>query len=123
LPFGDNSFDGVYNLGVMEHFTNDEIRTILTEFHRVTKPGGKILLFWPHSKATSVLVLGLWHRFSEWFSSRSEPLHPPEVSLLLGKKHAVEYLSQSGFDLSDYSFGPSDFFVQAVVVGCKGEGS
>jgi dolichol-phosphate mannosyltransferase len=122
LPFDDNSFDGVYNLGVMEHFTSDEIRTILTEFHRVTKPGGKIVLFWPHSKATSVLVLGLWHRFSQWFSSRSEPLHPPEVSLLLGKEQALEYLRQSGFDLIDYSFGPSDFFVQAVVVGCKREG-
>src|SRR5687768_10438010 len=40
LPFLPGSFDGIYNLGVLEHFTRDEIHQILTQFHRVLKPSG-----------------------------------------------------------------------------------
>jgi ubiquinone/menaquinone biosynthesis C-methylase UbiE len=32
LPFPDQSFDGIYNLGVMEHFTEDDIQKILRSF-------------------------------------------------------------------------------------------
>ena len=61
LPFPDASFDGVYNLGVMEHFTREEIGRILGEFHRVLKPAGKIVIFWPHRRATSVFALRTAH--------------------------------------------------------------
>ena len=44
LPFDANSFDGIYNLGVMEHFHKDEIMVIAREFQRVLKPGGRLLL-------------------------------------------------------------------------------
>ena len=47
LPFRDQSLDGIWNLGVMEHFEEDEQRLILREFHRVLKPGGQMLLWWP----------------------------------------------------------------------------
>ena len=54
LPFADATFEGVYNLGVMEHFTTDEIARILSEFRRVLRPGGKAVLFWPRTSAPSV---------------------------------------------------------------------
>ena len=41
----DGQFDGVYNLGVMEHFEHPQIITILKEFRRVLKGGGKIVFF------------------------------------------------------------------------------
>ena len=37
LPFEEKSFDGIYNLGVMEHFSEEEIREILSEFKRVLR--------------------------------------------------------------------------------------
>ena len=113
LPFRDGSLDGVYNLGVVEHMTEREIVAAFREMHRVIRPGGKIVIFWPHRRASSVFVLRLVHRF------RSTPLHPPEISLLRSKSEARRILNDAGFDLVDYEFGPRDGFVQAVVVGSR----
>ena len=35
------SMDGVYSLGLLEHFPPEQIRRILGEFYAVLKPGGK----------------------------------------------------------------------------------
>ena len=61
VPVPDSSFDGIYNLGVMEHFTEDEIMGILKEFHRVLKSNGKIILFWPPEYGLSVQFLKFAH--------------------------------------------------------------
>src|SRR5207249_1494377 len=54
LPFEAGAFDGVYNLGVLEHFHPHEIREILDELHRVLKPRGKLVVFWPPRRGSSV---------------------------------------------------------------------
>ncbi|MBC7389800.1 MAG: class I SAM-dependent methyltransferase, partial [Opitutaceae bacterium] len=61
LPFENESFDGIYNLGVMEHFTENEIQNILLEFKRILKPGGKIVLFIPPVFGLTVRVLDTAH--------------------------------------------------------------
>jgi SAM-dependent methyltransferase len=117
LPFADGSFDGVYNLGVMEHFTRAEITRVLTEFRRVLRPGGKVLLFWPVRHAPSVWVLHAIHFLLRGLGVRREALHPPEVSLLASRADAAAHLGDAGFHLVAYTNGPSDLFIQAVVVG------
>lgn len=42
LPFRDDAFDAVYSSAVLEHVENPHIAT--DEIHRVTKPGGVVLL-------------------------------------------------------------------------------
>jgi len=116
LPFMDASFDGVYNLGVMEHFTNEEITRILAELRRVLRPGGKSVLFWPRTSAPSVWVLRVAHWFLARIVRRAAPLHPPEVSLLRGRADAEEHLRRGGFKLVNYHYGPGDLFIQAVLV-------
>lgn len=119
MPFCDDEFDGIYNLGVVEHFTSDELVTIFQEFHRVLQPGGKVVIFWPHKRATSVFVLKICHIVMRFFSKNAKQLHPPEVSLLPSKEFAHEFITDSGFNMIDYQFGPSDFFVQAIIVAEK----
>ena len=119
LPFPDGSFDGIYNLGVMEHFTHEEIAQILREFRRVLRPEGKIVLFWPHARATSVFVLKAVHFVMNRLLKSEKKLHPAEISHMQSKKHARAILNGSGFDLADYRFGINDLFVQAVIVGKK----
>jgi ubiquinone/menaquinone biosynthesis C-methylase UbiE len=115
LPFPDNTFDGIYNLGVMEHFTVSEIDRILREFHRVLKPHGKLVLFWPHAKAPSVILLNLCH----YFLGGEKRLHPPEVSLFSSQKTTDEMLDSEGFRLLQIHFGPSDLWIQAILVAEK----
>ena len=38
------SFDGAYNLGVVEHFPQEQIVQILREMGRTVKPGGKVVI-------------------------------------------------------------------------------
>ncbi len=46
LPFGDESFDGYWSLGVIEHFYGGYGR-ILREIRRVLRPGGTLFLTFP----------------------------------------------------------------------------
>jgi dolichol-phosphate mannosyltransferase len=116
------TFDGAYNLGVVEHFSQDQIVQILREMGRTVKSGGKVVIFWPHRRATSVFVLRVIHRLLDFFRRQGGPqvrLHPPEISLLKSRDQAREVVERAGFDLVEYYFGMRDLFVQAVVVGCK----
>jgi dolichol-phosphate mannosyltransferase len=119
LPFARGSFDGVYNLGVLEHFTSEQIHQILAQFHRVLKPGGKLVLFWPHARATSVAVLNGVHWLLNDVLKKPTKLHPPEISLIRSKEQAKSLVQEGGFRLIDYYFGPRDAFVQAIIVAEK----
>src|SRR5689334_12292368 len=47
FPFSSSSIDGIWNLGVMEHFERAALIESLVEFRRVLKPGGMLVIFWP----------------------------------------------------------------------------
>ena len=48
MKFKDNSFDIVFNAGVMEHFDDDKINNVpLKEMVRVTKKGGQVVFLVP----------------------------------------------------------------------------
>jgi dolichol-phosphate mannosyltransferase len=119
IPLPDESVDGLYNLGVVEHFSSSAIRRILEESRRILRPGGKTIIFWPHKRATSVAVLNLVHWFRKRLLKKDDLLHAPEVSLLPSKAHALRTLKEAGFEPVDYCFGFADFWVQAVIVGQK----
>ena len=116
------SFDGAYNLGVVEHFSEEEIVRILREMGRTLRPGGKLVIFWPHRRATSVFVLKLIHWLLNCIRTRKGPqirLHPAEISLLQSRHQAQQFVEKAGFKLIEYHFGLRDLLIQAVVVGCK----
>jgi dolichol-phosphate mannosyltransferase len=119
LPFEDATFDGVYNLGVLEHFTHEQITQILAEFNRVLKPGGKILIFWPHRYASSVLVLNSAHWIMGRVLNNGVRLHPPEVSLVRSRREVRSLFTSGGFRLRNFSFSLRDAFVQVVAVAEK----
>ena len=116
LPFADESFDGVYNLGLVEHFTVPEISKILQESCRVLKPGGKAVIFWPHHYGTSVNVLRVVHWISNRLLKGNVQLHPPEITHCRSRAWAEQAIGGGGLIFDAYSFGPGDFWVQAVLV-------
>jgi dolichol-phosphate mannosyltransferase len=119
LPFPSGTFDGAYNLGVVEHFQPDELIRAFGEVARVLKPRGKLVVFWPHAYATSVVVLKSARFVLNDVLHKNVQFHPPEVSLIHSRKEAKELLAKGGFDLTSYDFGPKDFYVQSVVVATR----
>ena len=117
LPYANESFDGIFNLGVMEHFDAAGIAALLKEFRRVLRPGGKVVLFWPHAKGTSVRVLGALHYLLNDVLGKNVRLHPDEITLASGREQMCALLALSGFALSEYRFDWRDLYIQAVVVG------
>ena len=109
-------FDGVYSLGVLEHFTPDEIKVILDNIRLVLRPGGKMIAFWPLASAPSVKVLGFWHRLLNPRGGRAVELHPPEITLIRSRPQVEEIIRSAGWRLASYSVSPADLFIQAVLV-------
>ena len=103
LPFEDNTFDLVYNNGVLEHFLASDTRTrALQEMLRVVRPGGRILVTVPNGQH---LMEKLWHQYL---------IHGDAVSEVLLRKDDLEnefrkaglWVTWSGF------MGVSDSFDQ-----------
>lgn len=119
IPVKSSTFDGVYNLGVMEHFTKDEDVRILKELSRVLRPDGKIVLFWPPKYGPTVIFLNSTHFILNDILKRNIRLHPEEISLVQSKKHVNEVLKLGGFKRLRFYFGPKDLFTHCVIVARK----
>lgn len=122
LPFEKEQFDGVYNLGVMEHFTEEEIHRILLELRRVLKSDGKLLILWPPTFGLTVFVLDSIHFVLNKILRQNIKLHPAEISRLKSKSDAIKTFQNAGFEVIEYYFGVKDIFTQAVIV-CKKTGA
>ena len=120
IPIRDASIDGIYHLGVLEHFDEREIQQILAEFHRVLRPGGKMAVFWPPQFGLSVSALSFAHFVLNRILRRGVKLHPDEITLLESKSHAYGLFNQARFAVDDYYFGIKDFFTYCMVVVSKG---
>lgn len=119
LPFENDSFDGLYNLGVLEHFTQEEIIRILIECKRVIKPGGKIIILWPPTFGFTVFILDSAHFILNKIFRMNVKLHPDEITRVRSRKHAIQTFESAGFKIIEYYFGIRDIFTQAVIVAEK----
>jgi len=118
LPDGPQ-YDGIYNLGVMEHFSPDEIRRILVEFNKSLKGSGRLLLFWPPVFGASVIALRILRWSFKRVLRREIVFHPAEPSLVRSRKEVSSFLDEAGFQLREYYFGIRDAFTYVVVVADK----
>ena len=117
LPFQAGTVDGIWNLGVMEHFERAALVESLTEFRRVLKPGGTIVLFWPAEANLSRWVLGPLELLRSAVTRRRFRFFPDEVSRLRSRQQAVEILRKAGFTVLDVDFSLRTAFIHMVVVG------
>ena len=120
MPFENEKFDGIYNLGVMEHFEENEVILILKEFHRILKPEGKIILFIPPEYGLSVIFFKILKSvFKYLFFNKNIRFHPDEVCRIKSKKHALSLIDKGGFTSIRYYFGIKDFYTYAIIVAEK----
>ena len=120
IPLGAGSMDGIYNLGVMEHFTEPDIDRILAEFRRVLRDNGRIIIFWPPEFGTSVVFLkGVTWTLENVFRRKNVRLHPDEITRVRSRGHVTRIFERNGFRVARYYFGPKDFFTHSIIVAEK----
>ncbi len=116
IPVKNESFDGIYSLGVMEHFSEEGIHKILREFHRVLKPKKKMIIFWAPELGLSVLFLKAVHYTLNNFFNKNIKLHPDEITRARSKEQVKSILAKADLKMIDYYFGIKDFFTHAIIV-------
>lgn len=119
IPVKSPVFDGIYNLGVHEHFTGSENEKILKEFSRVLNPNGKIVLFWPPRFGLSAIFLYSLHFVLNDILGKKIQLHPKEFSLIRSRNQVENLLKDSGFKIIKFYFGPWDLFTHCIIVAKK----
>jgi predicted SAM-dependent methyltransferase len=120
LPFRSNSIDGLWNVGVMEHFTKYQIADIMKEFHRVLRTNGSIMLLWPATNSLPQKLL----RLVEWgINLRSVRnrfrFHPDEISQLKSRREGTSILEQNGFRVVHVDNGLRSLMAFKTLVGVK----
>jgi len=119
LPFKNNSVDGIWNVGVMEHFTLADIDKILREFKRVLKENGHIILFWPMSYAPYLLVVNILEFIINRLSNNRFQLYPDEISRLKSRQQGKKIVESSGFENAKVYYNYRDAFSFGVVIARK----
>ena len=119
LPIKNNQVDGVYNLGVMEHFTESEIFQILTEFRRVIKPRGKAIILWPPNFGLATRFLCAANYLLNDVLRLKVKLHPDEITRIKSRAHMVGIFEQAGFKVKEYYFGIKDLWTHCIMVAEK----
>lgn len=116
IPLPEGSVDGIYNLGVMEHFTEAEIHRILGEFHRVLKPKAKAVIFWPPEFGLSVIFFkSLVFIFTRVLGRQDVKFHPDEITRVRSRAHVQQLVEAENFTVVDYYFGIRDLFTYSVI--------
>jgi len=124
LPFQDGTVDGIWNVGVMEHFTHPQIDAIMREFHRVLKPGGRAVLLWPAVFSIPQRIL----RVIEFFINLRRPrddknrrfrFHPDEISQLRSAAQGRAVLNRNGFRTVKIDLGLRTGMAFETVIGQK----
>jgi len=113
LPFKNSSIHGIWNLGVMEHFSLQEINNILNEFSRVLKKNGIFIAFWPATYGpVNILFSSL-----EFLLRKKHKFFPNEPSLLKSKKWLKNIIkNNNNFELVKFKLGIKNCFIYHIIV-------
>jgi ubiquinone/menaquinone biosynthesis C-methylase UbiE len=119
LPFQSNSLDGIWNVGVMEHFYEHEINSILKEFKRVLKNDANIIIFWPMKFSPYILLINFYERILKYIFKKKINIYPDEVTRLKSKNHAKEIFIRNEFKNVKTFFNYRDLFSFCIIVCSK----
>jgi len=121
LPFESESIDGIWNVGVVEHFEFAEIDAMLRELLRVLKPGGRLFLLWPgRNSPPQRLLRGIESMVNlTRASGRELRFHPPEISRLQSLNQGRQTLIRNGYKVIRVDYGFRSLLAFRALVGEK----
>ncbi|MFJ3673386.1 methyltransferase domain-containing protein [Streptomyces sp. NPDC090106] len=99
LPLPTGALDGIFSAGLVDHVPDSA--AALTDWARVTAPGGVLLLFHPSGRAERAARHG----------------HPLDPADLLAEQNLRPVLRATGWDLASYEDASHHFLARAVRAG------
>ena len=118
-PFKAGAVDGIWNLGVMEHFFEPEITQIFTAFSQLLKADGQLVIFWPPRYGLSVIVLTSFLGVVNAFRKKPLVLYPDEVSRYWTQRWSQQLAAPAGLQVQKSHFSIRDLFTYVVMVARK----
>ncbi len=108
LPFPDESFDLLTNNYMLDLLPEAEFDAVLAEFHRVLKPGGRLVV--------STMAPGprWYHRFWGWLADRYPALLTGCRPISIGN-----HLEAAGFAINSRTFVSQNTFPSEVILARK----
>ena len=103
IPFKEESIDGIWNVGVMEHFDCRELSRVFREFNRVLKPEGCCLFFWPWILAPSHVIFRFYEMIMKRFE-RDKQIFPVAPSMINKKLLPAIYKMNKNLGFTKISF-------------------
>jgi len=116
LLFYGSSFGVIFNLGVMEHFTDDEVLAAFSEIERVLEPMGRAVFYWPLFWGPTVIVPHSIARCLRLINRSAAQLHPPEINLFRSPRRCRSSLSEAGLRATSISCGLRDLFTHVTII-------
>jgi len=116
LPFENSSLDGIWNVGVMEHFTKEEIMKALSEFSRVLKKGSKVIMFWPPKWGPVNMGATTIEFLADKILKKKVDLFPDEINQYSSKIKIKKMAKDAGFSDTKIIYSVRDLFTHVVVV-------
>ncbi len=104
LPFKDGSLDGLWNVGLMEHFQPEELDLVFKEFHRVLKKGNNAVLFWPAAYSSVNIMVKIMSFLNRKLNKNKSSMFPVESSLIRSKKWVKRIVERNGFSLAKFEW-------------------
>lgn len=91
-----DSFDVVWNIGVIEHFYDNGKKLLINEMLRMAKPGGLVIILVPNSWCWQFQLIQAWQKFrGTWLYGFEDDMSPRRLSRLcteMGLSECVEAL-------------------------------
>ncbi len=114
--FKNESLDGIYNLGVMEHFTKTDFKTALIEFNRILKPDGTVILFIPPEYGSTVIFFKIADYILNSWLKRHIYFQPPEINRIQSEQWMQDMINGTGFQMKEFNFGITDLYTHVAVI-------
>jgi SAM-dependent methyltransferase len=120
LPFGNSSVDGIWNVGVMEHFTHEQIDQIMREFHRLLKEDACLIMLWPGVDSIPQRMLRVMEKAINLRMREDKfQFHPDEISQIKSLREGRQVLTRNGFRVLEVEYGLRSLFAFKTLVGKK----
>lgn len=116
MPFKKQSIEGLWNLGVMEHFNTNEIKNILNEFSNIIKPQHYAIILWPPIYGSSQIFLGLIEKIHNLLFKNKIIFSPHEPSRLKSSHDVNKFIKETNFYYYKYYFSWRDFFIYSAII-------